>query len=38
MKGELDDGRGSARADIFRHSHEAATGRTRSVYKARVLA
>ena len=28
MKGELDDGRGSARRCIFRHQHEADTGRT----------
>ncbi|WFD29159.1 hypothetical protein MSPP1_000164 [Malassezia sp. CBS 17886] len=30
-KGVLDDGRGRARVDLFRHKHEAETGRTSSV-------
>jgi small GTP-binding protein len=34
MKGDLDDGRGSARTAIFRHSHEASTGRTSSIASA----
>lgn len=31
MRGELDDGRGSARKNIFRHQHEADSGRTSSI-------
>lgn len=27
----LDDGRGSARAKVFKHSHEESTGRTSSI-------
>lgn len=30
-RGRLDDGRGAARAMVFRHAHEAATGRTSSI-------
>lgn len=30
-KGDLDDGRGRARVDLFRHKHEIETGRTSSV-------
>lgn len=30
-KGQLDDGRGSARLNIFRHKHEADSGRTSSI-------
>jgi len=31
VKGDLDDGRGKARVDLFRHKHEIETGRTSSV-------
>ena len=31
VKGNLDDGRGKARVSLFRHKHEAETGRTSSV-------
>lgn len=31
VKGDLDDGRGSARVNLFRHKHEIETGRTSSV-------
>ena len=31
VKGELDDGRGKARVNLFRHKHEIETGRTSSV-------
>ncbi|KAJ5014617.1 GTP-binding protein 1 [Colletotrichum sp. SAR 10_99] len=31
VKGDLDDGRGRARVNLFRHKHEIATGRTSSV-------
>lgn len=31
MKGDLDDGRGKARVNLFRHKHEMETGRTSSV-------
>ncbi len=31
VKGELDDGRGKARINLFRHKHEIETGRTSSV-------
>lgn len=31
VKGDLDDGRGSARVNLFRHKHEVETGRTSSV-------
>jgi GTPase len=31
VKGELDDGRGRARVNLFRHKHEMETGRTSSV-------
>ncbi|GMF25052.1 unnamed protein product [Phytophthora fragariaefolia] len=34
IKGELDDGRGSSRLAIFRHKHEAESGRTSSVATA----
>lgn len=34
IKGDLDDGRGSSRKAIFRHQHEADTGRTSSVATA----
>lgn len=31
VKGDLDDGRGKARVNLFRHKHEIETGRTSSV-------
>ncbi len=31
VKGDLDDGRGRARVNLFRHKHEIETGRTSSV-------
>lgn len=31
VKGDLDDGRGKARVNLFRHKHEVETGRTSSV-------
>ena len=31
VKGDLDDGRGRARVNLFRHKHEMETGRTSSV-------
>lgn len=31
VKGDLDDGRGKARVNLFRHKHEMETGRTSSV-------
>jgi GTPase len=31
VKGDLDDGRGKARVNLFRHQHEIETGRTSSV-------
>lgn len=31
VKGDLDDGRGSARVNLFRHKHEVESGRTSSV-------
>jgi len=31
VKGGLDDGRGKARVNLFRHKHEIETGRTSSV-------
>lgn len=31
VKGDLDDGRGKARVNLFRHKHEMDTGRTSSV-------
>ena len=31
VKGGLDDGRGKARVNLFRHKHEVETGRTSSV-------
>lgn len=31
VKGDLDDGRGKARVNLFRHKHEIDTGRTSSV-------
>lgn len=34
IKGDLDDGRGSSRQAIFRHKHEAESGRTSSVATA----
>jgi GTPase len=34
IKGDLDDGRGSSRLAVFRHQHEADTGRTSSVATA----
>jgi len=31
VKGDLDDGRGKARVNLFRHKHEIESGRTSSV-------
>lgn len=31
VKGNLDDGRGKARVNLFRHKHEVESGRTSSV-------
>ena len=31
VKGDLDDGRGRARVNLFRHKHEIESGRTSSV-------
>jgi len=31
VKGDLDDGRGKARVNLFRHKHEIETGRNSSV-------
>lgn len=31
VKGDLDDGRGKARVNLFRHKHEVESGRTSSV-------
>jgi len=31
VKGQLDDGRGRARVNLFRHKHEVESGRTSSV-------